>query len=488
MPVPLMFLAVLIPQDANAHAEVITPYDLPVPLWLYLFACAATLVITFAAAGYFISNPDSGSSSSRAVPIFNENARPSRMAEWTLGFLRIGAVAILALTITAGFIGVSHPLSNISITLFWIIFVLGSAYSIALVGDFFQMINPWQTMVIAIEALGLDLTKARVPYSPKIAYYPALMFYIALIWTELFVLQRPSTLSSILLAYTLLTLAGSWLLGKKVWFEYAEFFSVFFRLIGLLAPVAYVWSPDSLRWRVYLRRPFAGLLQAPATHMSLVLIVLFMLSSTTYDAMHNTDYWRNFYWQNALTLTQPLWGTDLGKAQSLLMPWYLSFQRLGLVLSPMFYLGLYLIALWVMKHLTRSAIPLTMLARQFVFSIMPIAFVYNITHNLTHILATLDTLPALLSDPFGFGWNIFRVNTAPRMEEPIQMGPVWHTQVALMLGGHVVSVVLSHSIALRLFPSRRETMLSQLPLLTLMVGYTIIGLWILTLPIKVAAD
>jgi hypothetical protein len=487
----LCLVAALISCDANAHAEVITPYDLPVPLSLYFFACGATLVITFAVAGYFLRNPDNPNADNLfaiSLSIFGEGGRLSALAEWALRFLRVVTVALLALTVTGGLIGVSHPQSNLSITLFWIIFLLGSTYSIAIVGNFFQIINPWVTIVAAIEALGCDLSKARYTYPARFAYYPALVLYIALIWTELFVLQRPSTLSFILLSYSLLNLAGSWLFGKNVWFEYAEFFSVFFRLIGYLAPVDYVRNTESLRWEVYVRRPFAGLLQARAIHMSLVLIVLFILSSTTYDAIHNTEYWRDLFWRNALTLTQPLWGTDLGKAQSLLMPWYLMFQRMGLVLSPVFYLGLYLLAIWIMRHITRSTTPLTVLARQFALSIMPIAFVYNITHNLTHILETLVTLPVLLSDPFGFGWNIFHIYTAPQMQDPIRMGMVWHTQVLLILGGHAVSVVLSHMTALRHFTSRRRSALSQLPLLTLMVGYTAIGLWILTLPIKVAAD
>jgi hypothetical protein len=37
-------------------------------------------------------------------------------------------------------------------------------------------------------------------------------------------------------------------------------------------------------------------------------------------------------------------------------------------------------------------------------------------------------------------------------------------------------------VALRLFASRREAMVSQLPMLLLMVAYTVIGLWVISLP------
>ena len=97
-------------------------------------------------------------------------------------------------------------------------------------------------------------------------------------------------------------------------------------------------------------------------------------------------------------------------------------------------------------------------------------------------------MPALLTDPFGFGWNIFHFSTIPEFEEPFEMGPIWHTQVALILVGHIVGVYVAHLIALRIFPERRQAILSQVPLLTLMVAYTIIGLTILTFPLVAAPD
>jgi hypothetical protein len=39
-------------------------------------------------------------------------------------------------------------------------------------------------------------------------------------------------------------------------------------------------------------------------------------------------------------------------------------------------------------------------------------------------------------------------------------------------------------VALRLFPDARKAILSQLPLLILMMVYTTAGLWILSLPIQ----
>ena len=81
------------------------------------------------------------------------------------------------------------------------------------------------------------------------------------------------------------------------------------------------------------RAPFVGALAERPEQMGLVLFVLFMLASTTYDAIHDTEMWLNVYWKQLIVLAQPLWGTDMAKAEGPLMLWYLIFKRGGLLLS-----------------------------------------------------------------------------------------------------------------------------------------------------------
>jgi hypothetical protein len=65
---------------------------------------------------------------------------------------------------------------------------------------------------------------------------------------------------------------------------------------------------------------------------------------------------------------------------------------------------------------------------------------------------------------------------------------VWYSQVALIVAGHVVAVYLAHLVALRLFGDSRRALWSQLPMLTLMILYTILSLWIISQPIVVNAS
>ena len=115
--------------------------------------------------------------------------------------------------------------------------------------------------------------------------------------------------------------------------------------------------------------------------------------------------------------------------------------------------------------------------------LVPIGFVYHITHYYTVLLAQGGQIVKLVSDPFGWGWNLLgtaRWNVRPFL---VDVDTIWHTQIALIVIGHVAGAYLSHIDALRLFARARHAMLSQLPLLGLMVLFTTMGLWILSLPL-----
>jgi hypothetical protein len=80
-------------------------------------------------------------------------------------------------------------------------------------------------------------------------------------------------------------------------------------------------------------------------------------------------------------------------------------------------------------------------------------------------------------------WNLFR--TANVLSDPVILDAsvVWHTQVALVLIGHVAGVYVAHVEAMKAFADSRRAIASQLPMLLLMVLLTVAGLWILSLPI-----
>lgn len=213
-----------------------------------------------------------------------------------------------------------------------------------------------------------------------------------------------------------------------------------------------------------------------------MLFVLLLLSSTTYDAIHETSLWIGLYWRNLLMLLQPLWNDDLGKAQQLLMGGYQVYRQAGLVVFPFVYFGVYWLILRTVRPPARTPHPTHSLTLTFCYSLLPIAIAYHFAHYFTFLLAEVRTFPWRFSDPFGFGWNLLSL---PDGAPPpfLQTDAVWHTQVAALLLGHILSVYLAHDTARRVFNTSRRVIASQLPLLVLMVVYTIFGLWILSLPL-----
>jgi hypothetical protein len=455
---------------AYAHTMAVTPYDLPIPFWLYVYACAATLLLTFGVLLFLPAEP-AGRHRTLAHPLPLGRALP------VAG--QIAAIALLGLTISAGLWGTPSPVANIAPTLFWVGMMLGLTTVTAVFGDVYQIVNPWHALLRLLR-LG---RRPLLSYPRWLAYWPSFGCYLALSWLELMAPPRPALLSLALLAFSGVTAMGALLFGCEAWFRRAELFSVFFRIIGTLAPIAYVRDPAGTSWRVHLRPVLSGTLEAAPRHISLLLFLLFMLAGTTYDGVFQTSYWTGLYWHTAMIWLHPLWGDDMARAQALLAPGYVIYQRGGLILAPFVYLSIYFAAMAAIRVLTGPMVRVHALALRFAFSLVPIALAYMLAHAWTELLTVIPVVPFLLTDPFGVGWNLFGLPHWSAEPGPLDMGQAWHVEVTLILIGHMTSVYLAHRIALRTFPDRRQAWLSELPLLGLMVGYTCIGLTVLSLPL-----
>ncbi len=454
-------------------------YNLPVPLALYNWGAAATLVVSFVLVGLFWSRSggpreDSGPVSRARVPV--------RRAGWLIPVLRTLSLFLLFLCIATGFLGSVDPLRNFAPVFFWIIFLLLFTYLVAVIGDAWAVLNPFRTLADAVAAL---VSRGRrdgfFPYPAWLADWPALLFYLAFIWFELFSHRTPQSLAIFLSGYAVLNIAGVLLIGSRNWFRHCEFFSVFFRLVATMAPVEYCCEAG--RRHLRFRWPFAGLIQQRPGHLSTVVFVLAMISTTAFDGLQATQWWVGLFWRDPSGIFTELAGASPMRMMHTLMPVYMAWETFWLFASPFLYLALYLAAVWLMKRITRSPRPLRMLALDFSYSLLPIALVYNMTHYWTLITMHGMKILSVVSDPFGWRWDLF--GTAMHFRAPIlpDMGLVWHSQVGLILLGHVVSVCVAHQVALRTWPSRSTALLSQVPMLLMMVGFTVFGLWVLAQPL-----
>ena len=457
-------------------------YTLPVPVWLYLYGAAASLALSFAIIGLVVTQQHLRTEAQRR-PI--DHTRGARLIQHrgTLALLRALGLLALGLCIVAGFWGSSDPYRNLAMTLFWILFVLGYAYATALTGNSYALLNPWRTLCDGLARARPAGLAARLPARRpwRYGYWPAVGLYLGFVWFELFGGGRPADLAAALLGYTLLNIAGAALWGRRDWFRHAEFFSVMFTLIGRMAPLTRRTDRPglALAWRP----PLLGLLRPPAAQWSLLVFVLCMLAATAFDGIKSTLPYVRLYWEGLAGLLAP-WLPDNAVARTrLLRELYPYWQSLMLLLAPALYLAVYLLFIQLTRWVTRSRMGLGEMALRFALTLVPIAFVYSVSHYFTLIVTQGAQIFSLLSDPLGRGWDLFGTAAyKPRwLPDP---GAVWHIQVGLILLGHIASVYLAHLEALRIFGSQRRAALSQLPMLLLMVALTTAGLWILSLPIS----
>ena len=116
-------------------------------------------------------------------------------------------------------------------------------------------------------------------------------------------------------------------------------------------------------------------------------------------------------------------------------------------------------------------------------SFLPIAAAYHVAHYLVAGLTQGQYVLAALNDPFHRDWQLLGLP-----EHWVGFGflmdrhavwTIWIAQFVLILGAHLLAVVLG------LLAARRagvEGRIAHLPVTVLMVGYTALGLWLLSTP------
>jgi hypothetical protein len=277
------------------------------------------------------------------------------------------------------------------------------------------------------------------------------------------------------------------LFGRERWLQGGEVFSVFFGTLARFAPMEGGDGPPVRAWAL---RPYgAGLLTSEPISLSQMVFVVLMLSTVTFDGFIETPLWTKIVDGILSTaFLYPLLAT-VHRAVGSLLP---VLHTVALVLFPVLFLAVYMMAVWLMGIMVaartpggagRPMPPTTGLARHFVLTLVPIAIAYHLAHYLSYLLVAGQLIIPLASDPFGFGWDL--LGTALYRIDVGIVGPrfVWYTAVIAIVVGHITSVCLAHLMALHVFKDTRLATTSQYPMLSLMVCYTMISLWILAQPL-----
>jgi Zn-dependent protease len=108
---------------------------------------------------------------------------------------------------------------------------------------------------------------------------------------------------------------------------------------------------------------------------------------------------------------------------------------------------------------------------------LPIAAAYEVAHNYPYVARNLGQLVALVLDP------VFPSVSPVQPLGWLSVAAFWGTQVGLIVIGHVVGVVAAHYVAVDRYDSVAAARRGHLPLVGLMICYTVLSLWIVSQPV-----
>ncbi|MDP3196771.1 hypothetical protein [Tabrizicola sp.] len=355
-----------------------------------------------------------------------------------------------------GLYGERDPMHNLMTLVFWtgvwIVVPLGSM----LLGNLWRPLNPWagpvriaRTLLGRTGGIGLE----------RLGHWPAVAGYAGFVWFQMVSLypDDPAVLAQVAVAYWGVIFVLAVLEGED-WLSQGEFLTVLF---GFIAKVAPIWHETAGK-RARLMRGWPGtqVLSMPPLSPSAVVFVSLALAALTFDGLAETFWWQALIGENPLEPTgrsAVMWENTGG----LLAVWVLT---LGLIL------GSIILGRRIGGGFQTGPVMLSFLA---------IAAGYHAAHYLVMLLTAGQYTLAALNDPLmtGDSWLglppffvSFGFLTDPRV-----MPVIYGLQFAAILGAHLLAVLLGLKLA-----GQGARPLAHLPMTLLMVGYTVLGLWLLS--------
>ncbi|MBZ9762607.1 hypothetical protein LB553_17235 [Mesorhizobium sp. CA8] len=454
-------LAATLPTPAFAHASD-RGHVLLLPTGYYIAGGALAVAVSFLVLG-LLPPASLDRFWRRRLPLFTFGDAPRTVVS-------LISFASFALLIAAGLVGSRDPLSNPLPLVIWTLLWAGLTLLQGVFGDLWSWLNPWygpwRVLSRLVGSRRAEAPPSRLP--PWLGYWPAFALFFAFAWFELIdpAPDDPARLAFAASTYWLASFVAMLVFGYEAWSRRGEFLTVFFTMVARFASVERLDGRLSLCW------PGAKLLAAGPLPLSGTAFLLLALSSVSFDGLSKTFFWLGLFGVNPLEYPGRTALIGVGS--------------FGLVLTFVLLAAVFALAVFLGQRLAGDAQSFAKDAGLLVWSIVPIALAYHITHYLTVLLVDGQYALVALSDPFALGWNLF--GTADRMVEAgVVAGAqsawwLWNIQAGVIIAGHVLAVLVAHGLAWRLHPQPSRAALSQLLLTFLMIAYTIFGLWLLATP------
>jgi hypothetical protein len=424
--------------------------DLPLPLPFALAGGAAALAISFIVLTLAWRRPRyDARTAGRPLPAAVDRAFSGGVATWALRILGLAVAGYISWAAVAGPDTAVNPTFKFVFVLLWVGIVPASL----LLGPVYAAMNPLRTIHRGLSRLtGGDPDAGVVPLPAAVGLWPAALGLFAFTYLEL-VYPEANYLYSIRLwfaVYAAVVLVGAAVFGDR-WIAAADPFEAYSRLVAHLS--VFGRREDG---RLVVRSPLANLDGVPAVP-GLVAVVAVMVGSTAFDSFKESLAW--------LRVLQAAGGhTHLLETLALLAFCLLVGGTFGVA--------------------TAMATPAEGTARrrlpaQFAHSIVPIVVGYILAHYLSLLVETGQQGLIELSDPMGTGADLLgTANLQTSYWLSNNQTFLAYTKVISIVGGHVLGVIAAHDRSMKVLPERNR-LTGQLPLLMVMVGYTVGGLYLL---------
>ncbi len=442
--------------------------DLPIPEWLFGWAAAVVLVVSFVALAVLWPQPrlqDGGGF--RPLPDAPSRVLTSRALEVLCGAL---GVAVLLLVVYSGLSGIQVATANFAPTFVLVAFWVGLVPLSVVFGDVYRAFNPWRALGRLVAWIAKTAARGPLPaplaYPERLGYVPAavgLFAFTALELVDPSTGSKPSNVAIATLIYSAVTFVAMALYGVESWSRRGEAFSVYYNLFSRIGP----WTRKG--GRIGLRKPLSGLAELkPET--GIVLLLAVMVGTVTFDGASEAPLWTGIV-PHLNDLFQSLELTPQNAPRVTFL--------IGLLACVGLIYGFYLLGIYGARSVG-GGFSERQLSRTFVHTLVPIALAYVSAHYLTYLLYQGQAMKFLVSNPLGRdGTDIFGTANKAIDYGVIGSTAAWYYQVAFVVVGHVAALILAHDRALVTYSKPRLAARSQYWMLVIMIGFTTLALWLL---------
>ena len=455
--ITIFFVAMVIPGTASAH-ELSERFTAPLPLELLFGGAAVTVGITAVLLAFTVSEaPTEGST--RALATI-----PPWVARVICSIGRVVFFTVFILTIVVGLIGKQAQAENFATIFLWPVWLKGLALLVALIGSPWLILSPWKALYDGLTRLEGEAIAVLGKYPSWLGVWPALggfLVWIGIIENVTVVPRSPRLTALLLTAYTVAMLVGGLAFGRQ-WFRQADALAVLYRLFGRVAPITFE-STTSGEYRMRIRWPWLGCLR-PVVGIAAAAFVIATVYTVSFDGFTSTPEYQTLLF----TVRDAL-----GIRQSVSVFLYL----VGFV----GFVVVFLAVAYITQRLAgRPGSEWQSSVLAFAPTVLPIAVAYEIAHNYPYVLANAGRLPAVL-------WSFAGLGHGPAIDPLVwlSVSAYWWSQVLLIVIGHIVAVIAAHYVAVSRYPTATAARRGHVPLTLLMIGYTVLSLWIISRPIVV---